>query len=606
MKTLKSILKFVVLCSVLFVYAPLAYGQEAIRSFQSVLEVKENGTVEVTETIGYDFDENERHGIYREIPLNYSFEDKRYAFSVRDIEINSLTEAPHTWSVEEQDQNVRIRIGDLDQKISGAHEYVITYTVGNALRAHEHTYELYWNATGNKWDVPTESAESIVILPGAIEKDEIRFACYEGTVGSTAECANVEAVTENGEITHVTASTEDLQAQEGLTIAVEFPERIISDYEHVPDKSNALLFLIVGAAGLLVVAGFMWWFWYRYGRDPEGRGLIVRQYDPPDGLTPAETGLIVDERVHDRDITAEIVSLARKGYIHILALPIRVFFFERVTYIIFRLKDTDDKLKKHEQLILDALFKHGNASTADEVMETVPQKTNIDKLTLTELIEKSTEYVALEDLEKSFHRDIRAVKKELFESFTDRGYFVRNPQDITKRFGRIAGFLFVLLWLLIFIRPFPEYVIIWLVFAYMFFVFVFSWYVLTLVRKTDNGVAAREHALGLKQYLSLAEKERMEFHFDPRKNPELFEKLLPYAIALRVEKQWAEQFEGIFQQEPSWYTSSGNEAFSSTAFASHLAGDLARSTSTSGSSSTGAGGGGFSGGGSGGGGGGSW
>ena len=111
--------------------------------------------------------------------------------------------------------------------------------------------------------------------------------------------------------------------------------------------------------------------------------------------------------------------------------------------------------------------------------------------------------------------------------------------------------------------------------------------------------------MGLKDYINVAEKDRIAFHNAPEKNPELFEKLLPFAMALGVEKKWAEQFEGIYTQEPNWYHGGIYGAhFSATSFGSSLSNFSTSSGSTLSSSSSGGGGG--VGGGGGGGGGGSW
>ncbi len=120
---------------------------------------------------------------------------------------------------------------------------------------------------------------------------------------------------------------------------------------------------------------------------------------------------------------------------------------------------------------------------------------------------------------------------------------------------------------------------------------------------TDTG--AKEWALvdGFKLYLKVVEKDRLAFSDAPEKTPERFNKLLPYAIALGVEKQWAKEFEGIdVSQSVSWY--SGNMAgFTAVALASDLNSGFASAVSSnSGMSSSG----GSAGGGAGGGGGGSW
>jgi len=102
-----------------------------------------------------------------------------------------------------------------------------------------------------------------------------------------------------------------------------------------------------------------------------------------------------------------------------------------------------------------------------------------------------------------------------------------------------------------------------------------------------------------------------------QKSPQLFEKLLPYAIALNLTSIWTKQFEGLFERPPEWYIGA-SPVFNGYLFGlsmMHLAGGMQRTfvsaprTSSSGRSAWGGGasfGGGFSGGGFGGGGGGGW
>jgi uncharacterized membrane protein len=133
-------------------------------------------------------------------------------------------------------------------------------------------------------------------------------------------------------------------------------------------------------------------------------------------------------------------------------------------------------------------------------------------------------------------------------------------------------------------------------------------------QKTLKGVATKEYILGLKKYLSVAEKDRLKFHNAPDKNPQRFEKLLPYAMVLGVEKEWAEQFKDIYKQNPNWYEDRTGSpvAFNSLIFVNSLNSFSSEANSSlySNPSSGASGGSGFSGGGSGGGfgggGGGSW
>jgi uncharacterized membrane protein len=127
---------------------------------------------------------------------------------------------------------------------------------------------------------------------------------------------------------------------------------------------------------------------------------------------------------------------------------------------------------------------------------------------------------------------------------------------------------------------------------------------------------------GFKLYLSVAEKDRMNFHNPPERTPELFEAFLPYALALGVEQQWSEQFDSVLKAaaletgsqgyHPAWYYGPALYSHSFSGLGSRLSTGLGAAVATastapaSRSSGSGSFGGGFSGGGGGGGGGGGW
>jgi uncharacterized membrane protein len=120
-------------------------------------------------------------------------------------------------------------------------------------------------------------------------------------------------------------------------------------------------------------------------------------------------------------------------------------------------------------------------------------------------------------------------------------------------------------------------------------------------------VRALEGALGFEDFLQHVEADRME---RLEKTPALFEKFLPFAMALGVEKKWVGSFADIAKQPPSWYQGSYVGNFYAIGFVHDLhvmslqaAAAMASAPRSSGGSGFG-GGGGFSGGGFGGGGGG--
>lgn len=136
---------------------------------------------------------------------------------------------------------------------------------------------------------------------------------------------------------------------------------------------------------------------------------------------------------------------------------------------------------------------------------------------------------------------------------------------------------------------------------------------------TPLGARMMDGIDGLRQYLTLAEKDRMNMAGAPEMSPQHFETLLPYAVALGVEKPWTRTFEtwlaaaaaGAAAYAPAWYSGDFNSgSFSDRVggFSSSMASTIASTIPSPppSSSSSGFSGGGSSGGGGGGGGGGGW
>jgi uncharacterized membrane protein len=129
---------------------------------------------------------------------------------------------------------------------------------------------------------------------------------------------------------------------------------------------------------------------------------------------------------------------------------------------------------------------------------------------------------------------------------------------------------------------------------------------------TKEGRTVLDNIGGFKQYLSITERERLDRMTQPADTPELFEKYLPYAIALAVENRWAERFQGVLaaasaqgQQSFGWYSGSSNPWDNPTGFVDSVGSSLSSAVGSA-STAPGSSGGGSSGGGGGGGGGGGW
>ena len=535
------------------------------------VEVKINpdSSIDIQEDILYDFGTQQRHGIYRDITYRYNARGGNFKLRISDVSVFDENGIPYDFTQSSVGDDWQIKIGDADKYVTGKKTYVISYKVKRAINYFDTFDELYWNAIGHNWDVANIRNSSVkVILPQGVEKQDLQISCYLGVKGSKDDCS-FEILSD---MKSVTFNPRDLSYGEGMTFAIGFPKGIVTQ----PAKQELILETIKDNwifALPFVVFLVMFYLWWTRGRDPKGRETIIAEFDAPDNLTPLEVGIIIDERSDSRDISAQIIHLATRGYLKIKQTRGSISILSSKDYELEMLKQPDENLKYFEKRIMIGLFKYGVC-------------------------------VKISDLLNKFYSDAKDINKNIYKELTSLGYFPKNPDKVRNIFSvtgliiTFAAFIF---------GPVigggemrRSSFLVAAIFISGIIIFVFS---ALMPKKTRKGVLAKEHILGLKQYMSVAEKDRIEFHNAPEKNPEHFEKLLPFAMALGVEKQWAKQFEGIYNQQPSWYVGPIGSSFSPSSFASDMS---SFSSATAASGGSGSSGGGSSGGGGGGGGGGSW
>ena len=310
--------------------APAASAQadpERITSYDTAFAIQRDGSVVVTEQIVYDFGGNQRHGIIREIPVRSRYNDsydRTYTLTVLSVQ---SPDAPAQYQVENNDSSVSIRIGDPSQLVTGQHAYRLTYKLRGVLTAFASHDEFYWNATGNQWNVPIDRAAVHVSAPAQVT----RAACYAGPTGSTSPC-------QQGGITNgVAAFTQTgLGPQEGVTVAVAIPKGVVAvpspvleerwTFQRAFPATPAALGVSGGLLLVLAVTGAVIVRAKRRERLPmrpqdtmpsDGRGQPPVETAPPEGLRPAQAGLLLTGVAGSREITGTIVDLAVHGYLQI-------------------------------------------------------------------------------------------------------------------------------------------------------------------------------------------------------------------------------------------------------------------------------------------------
>ncbi len=558
------------------VYADL--GGFSITNFDVELEVRPDATLEVTERIEVMFHEP-RHGIYRTIPVRYTDPvGYNYSLGLRFGDVTNESEAKHDTKVTHEGRYIQVRIGSADRTVEGRMTYVIRYRVTRALGHYPQHDEIYWNVTGNEWNQPIERASCTVRLPQAFPKDSLLTAVYTGRMGSRDREATV-AYPPDGTVRF--EASRSLESLEGMTVAVAFPHGAVR-FPSAAEQGAQFLFenwVVLIPLGVLI---FLLRRYLTKGRDPQGQDTVMVRYEAPPGATPGEVGAIVDERVDLRDITATLVDLAVRGHIRIEQKENVVLgLFKTSEYSFHRLREkpaTD--LSLHEQLLISGLFADGDV-------------------------------VDLSDLRQEFYRHIPGIKDAIFARMVQQGHLACDPGKVRSKFAGL-GVVFMMLtvavgvlWAKVIGAIFPHALAFPIVAAIVSCV-LFLIFAPAMPQRTKKGVELRAWARGFEEFVGRVERDTLE----RAEAKNLFESLLPYAMALGISNRWAKKFEGLYADPPSWYTGSHiGTSFSSRSFERGLSGAMAATGSALSStprSSGSSGSGGSSGGGGGGGGGGSW
>jgi uncharacterized membrane protein YgcG len=562
-----------------------------ITSFHSQIAIATDSALTVQEDIRVDFGAQQKHGIFRTIPLRYRYDDthdRYYALEVVAV-TDGVKPITHTDSID--NDNYVIKIGDPNFLVTGANRYVITYKVAGALNSFSDHDELFWNVDGSLWPVPKQSVTATVTLPANSFQ---RAACYQGPTGSRETCASASSdsmVSFN--------STRELGSGEQMSIvaalnkgAVNVPPPMLEGRKRqFPQDAFDINPLTVGLSLLIAIAGIglVAWNWWAHGRDrayltqyyltndPRERteplfqhDTVVVEFETPQDMRPAELGLILDERADAKDVTATIVDLAVRGFMTIGEAP-------GAKDWTFTWKGGADvaSLLPYEKTILDGLF---------EGRQTV----NLSEL-------KGKFATTLRIAEDQIYTD--AASRKLFSTRPDRARAEWGCLGVAVTIGGIAisvalGLAFG--WGLIGAAVLLTGLVLTITFPFM-------------PQRTAAGRELLQHTLGFRLYMTTAEKYRQQF----AAKAQIFTQLLPYAIVFGCVSLWAKAFEGIDTSATSgWYA--GNAPFQAALLASSLESMNANISSAisyrppSAGSSSGFGGGGFSGGGGGGGGGGSW
>ena len=614
--------------------SPLA-AAEVIESFHSDIRVEANGDLVVTEQIRVKAEGRViRRGIYRDFPTRYR--DARGYDVVVDFEVLDVRRdgRPEPYHVENRGNGKRVYIGDRNRYLEPAyHDYQLRYRTTRQLGFFTDFDELYWNVTGTGWVFPIESASARVTLPAAA--DELRLTGYTGPEGSTRQQLTHRRIGDRGAYFETTAP---LGPREGLTLVAAFPKGIVNEPGAAERRAwfwrdNRASILALGGALILLVYYLL--IWFRVGRDPAA-GVIVPRYQPPDGYSPASMRFVQNMGYDKRCFTAATVNLAVKGALEIVdedgdfelrraAAPPREPLAAGESQVLEGLFVADSKnlsvVQSNHDILRRAIGKHRKSLKAD--YEKRYFKTNswllAPGLVATVLVAGAA-FLSLGSeraMAETGFVSFFALMPLLMLQAAARGLKTGGLRGMIQMFSNLAAFGFFAAFFLLVDFPFEQFVqnVPWpmvggilamVVLNYLFY----QW----LKAPTLAGRRLLDQVEGFRHYLEVAEKDEIALKDAPTFNEDIYERYLPYAIALDLENAWTDKLHraigsGLVDpsyRAPRWYHSPhrvGGRDFGralSGAFNSAIASASVAPGSSSGSS------GGSSGGGGGGGGGGGW
>jgi len=632
----------------LLLYPQPVSADERILSFHSDITVLKDASITVRETIRVKSEGDKiKRGIYRDFPTRYRDHfGNRYVvgFIVLEVLRDGNPEPYHT---ERRSNGERVYIGQQEVFLDpGEYTYTLEYKTTRQIGFFQDHDELYWNVTGNGWEFPIEKASATIRLPGEARSHIIGMDGYTGLQGSKGkDCTgslDPEGVTDF-------STTRVLGPLEGLTVVVSWgkgfvvePDTITKIQYFLSDNKNLLLIFF----GFIAIIMYYLLVWAKFGRDP-APGVIVTRYTPPDNMSPSVMGFITRMGYDDTLFTSAIIHMAVKGRIKIIE--------NDGEYTLQKKEGSSVSLTPDEAAIFHTLL-----GSSDEI---ALKQANHHKIR--SAIDGLKKYLTLNFEKRYFITNFRYFITGLV--LTIVLLFLSGVSASLSK-GTLPVFLFICVWLSLwslgvialasavikswkgipqsrggkkilkagsalslnlFALPFfagelfglgilwyttsPSTIIVMIL-----LVGINSLFYHLLKSPTRAGRTLLDTIEGFKVFLVATEKDRLNMLNPPEKTPELFEKYLPYALALDIEQQWAEQFSDILSAtaageaeaySPAWYSGAALTSVTTGVFASSLSGTFSSaisSSSTAPGSSSGSGGGGSSGGGGGGGGGGGW
>lgn len=536
------------------------------------LVVHENNTFSVKEVITVDF-MSPAHGIYRYITVGgdvfYRDESGELQSIKGNLKLSNLDADGVELDVRAESDNMIVRLGSPDVTLTGLKTYTLTYDAQAYDDGVEAFDQVYWDLIPTGWETAIEHASFTVTMPKDFEHDNADVIV--GSVGSGDESRAVFSFEGNRMAGEVAGS---LAANEGVTFRVVLPEGYF-----VNERTDTWMGILAAVAAIAAATGSLFLF-FRFGKDK--KIIPVVEFYPPDDLSPAEVGYVLNGVANSKDIISLIPYFAEKGFLEINRLePKKKFLAADIEqYELHKLKDLPENAPNYQKVFFNGLFSYGDS-------------------------------INIADMPPEFGDQFKAAQDFL------RGYFNKNKNknvySTSSKLATAGGILLTLVPVFAFIFTAGVAIVSDSVFRLVSIVSLGS-FIVSLIctifmrKRTDYSAELMGRLQGFKNFIKVADLDRINMlvHEDPK----YFYNILPYAYVFGLTKEWIKNFEGIELAPPTWYRDNFHTfsmIYLMNSFDS-IATTLPTAPPPSGGSFSGGGssGGGFGGGGFGGGGGGGW
>ncbi len=651
------------LCLFFITCSSLLAQEERITNYDVNIQINKDRSIEVTENLEVIANGNSiKRGIVRRLPTYQNGRGVRY----ENIQVQKDGQL-EPFHLQSEGNSLSVYIGEESTFIDpGTYTYTIHYRVPNQVRFFDDFDEIYWNAVGTEWDFPIDSANCTVQLLDSMMV--LQTACYTGYFGEqNQECNSIKDSIQQQVIFELTQS---LEVGQGFTIALGFQKGLI-EAPTFRQRYIAVIVLAVGCLSLLIyflITTFRYGIdppkpaVYAIYDSPEGYssasvGYLLKEKYDPDLLTASLISLAVKGYIYLEQSEERILLINRTVYTirrlktHLIGLPPEEYT------LMSNLFDHQDEIKidgKYNSNLKHAIekFKKSLKNQHKTIVKQGRNKKLVNiaivgtilfaLLSFILIINSNGRYGAqaqgevfllffllvlgtmlyfffsnFKMLFKGLFRSILAMVVMMFIASIFSGELVffldlfRLLKDgiisLKEPLLRIMTFEFLqVMWDTLT----STYLNLFAFFSFLLFaVLSISYYRFVIQKPSKPKQKLRSELEGFKMYLEMTEKNRLELLNPPDRTPEHFEKMLPFAYALKVANNWSEQFKEQLEQsvyQPKW-SNNQNIYHNTHSFDRSFSRSLASSsTPPSSSGGSGSSGGGSSGGGGGGGGGGGW